>query len=112
MYGDELTLGKIWVIQNPKAGKRDIPLAPIVVNTLRQRSALCPKGELGLVFPNGVGNIETLPNIFKRCWKPLQLKCELTIDTGKKDLEGKPFLRPATASTCSAMQLRASLLPT
>lgn len=31
-----------------KAGKRDIPLAPIVINTLRQWQQVCPKGELGL----------------------------------------------------------------
>jgi integrase len=34
-----------------KAGKRDIPLAPIVLNTLRQWKLECPKGELDLVFP-------------------------------------------------------------
>ena len=77
-----------------KAGKRDIPLAPMVVNTLRQWLEVCPKGELGLVFPNGRGNIEMLPNIFKRFWKPLQIKCGLTIETDKKDAEGKPILDP------------------
>jgi integrase len=75
-----------------KAGKRDIPLAPIVVNTLRKWLEDCPKGELGLVFPNGAGNVETLPNIYKRFWKPIQLKCELTIDSGEKDAEGNPVL--------------------
>lgn len=36
-----------------KAGKRDIPLAPIVVNALEKWKEECPKGELDLVFPNG-----------------------------------------------------------
>jgi len=35
-----------------------------------------------------------LPNIFKRFWKPLQIKCGLTIETDKKDAEGKPILDP------------------
>jgi hypothetical protein len=34
-----------------KAGKRDIPLAPIVINTLRDWKSGCPKGDLDLVFP-------------------------------------------------------------
>jgi len=40
-----------------KAGKRDIPLAPLVVNTLRQWREECPRGQLDLVFPNGVGTL-------------------------------------------------------
>jgi len=77
-----------------KAGKRDIPLIPMVVNTPRQWQQVCPKGELGLVFPNGRGNVETLPNIYKRLWKPLQLKCGLTIDTGENHAAGQPILEP------------------
>ena len=85
-----------------KAAKRDIPLAPIVVNALRQWKGedeaegvqVCPKGELGLVFPNGRGKVESLTNIYKRCWHPLQTKCELTADFSNKDAEGKPLLEP------------------
>jgi integrase len=75
-----------------KAGKRDIPLAPLVVNALRVWRPECPKGALDLVFPNTLGNIETLSNIHSRCWTPLQIKCGLTTDTGKTDAEGKPIL--------------------
>jgi hypothetical protein len=32
------------------AGKRDVPLVPMVVNTLREWKLACPKGDLGLVF--------------------------------------------------------------
>jgi len=67
-----------------KAGKRDIPLAPIVVNTLRQWQATCPKGgNLDLVFPNTVGHIDSVQGIHARFWVPLQIKCGLTTDTGK-----------------------------
>jgi integrase len=79
-----------------KAGKRDIPLAPIVVNTLRQWREVCPKGELGIVFPNGRGNVETLTNIYRRFWTPLQIKCGLTIDGGHR--YGFHMLRHAAAS--------------
>jgi integrase len=65
-----------------RAGKRDIPLAPIVVNSLRQWKLVCPKGKLDLVFPNTVGNAETMRCIHARCWHPLQIKCGLTTDTG------------------------------
>jgi integrase len=75
-----------------KAGKRDIPLAPIVVNTLRQWRPNCPKGDLDLVFPNGRGNVELLPNIFKRFWKPLQLSCGLVVV--EADSAGKTHQRP------------------
>src|SRR5262249_1850848 len=66
-----------------KAGMRDIPLAPIVVNTLRQWRLVCPKGELDLVFPNTIGHIDSVQGIHARFWVPLQVKCGLTADTGK-----------------------------
>jgi integrase len=43
------------------AGDREIPMAPVVVNTLREWKLACPKGELGIVFPNGKGKIEATP---------------------------------------------------
>jgi integrase len=79
-----------------KAGKRDIPLAPLVVNTLRQWREDCPKGELNLVFPNGVGNVEQMSNVYENVWYPLQKKCGLTIDTGHR--YGFHMLRHAAAS--------------
>ena len=71
-------------IGSPKsaAGTRDIPCTPLVVNTLRQWRLTCPAGELGLVFPNGTGKIEAHPNIIKRVWNPLQIKCGLVAEDG------------------------------
>ncbi len=65
------------------AGKRDIPLTPMTINALRQWKAACPAGELGLVFPNGAGKVEGHPNIVKRVWNPLQVKCGLVGPDGK-----------------------------
>jgi integrase len=40
-----------------RAGYRDIPAGPMVLNALRRWRLRCPKGELGLVFPNAKGGI-------------------------------------------------------
>jgi integrase len=55
-----------------KAGKRDIPLAPLVINALREWKLRCPKGELDLVFSNSVGRTCTVPNLRDRVLGPLQ----------------------------------------
>jgi integrase len=65
------------------AGTRDIPLVPMAINALRQRRLICPVGELGLAFPNGRGNIESLTNIAKRMWKPVQCSCGIVAEDGK-----------------------------
>jgi integrase len=64
------------------AGRRDIPLAPMVVTTLREWKLRCPSG--GLVFPTGRGKPESLGNIYRRMWAPLQIKC------GIVDQDGRP----------------------
>ena len=55
------------------AGTRNVPLAPIVVNTLRKWCLKCPKGELDLVFPNGAGKVESHANILNRGFWPVQI---------------------------------------
>jgi integrase len=45
------------------AGNREVPLAPIVVNTLREWRLACPKGPLDLVFPHHRGGVELPANI-------------------------------------------------
>ena len=46
-----------------EAGTRTIPMSPLLANTLRQWRLVCPKGELGLVFPNGAGKVENHGNL-------------------------------------------------
>lgn len=77
-----------------KAGKRDIPLAPIVVNALGQWKEQCPKGPLDLVFPNGSGNVESLTNVWKRFWIPLQIACGMVVESGNKDDQRNPIREP------------------
>ncbi len=73
-------------IGSPKseAGRRDVPMAPIVGNTLREWRIACPKGDVDLVFPNGRGGVENLSNIYNRGFVPLQ------IASGVVDEHGKP----------------------
>jgi integrase len=59
-----------------KAGKRDIPLAPIVANTLKEWRLACPKGDknpLDLVFPSPSGGILAHACILKDGFGPLQI---------------------------------------
>lgn len=80
-----------------KSGRREIPMGPQLAKVLESWKLACPPGELGLVFPNGVGKVETHSNIYNRIFKPLMLEC------GIIDAEGAPrfslhALRHAAAS--------------
>jgi integrase len=59
-----------------KAGMRDIPLAPIVINTLRQWRLACPPSVLGLVFPSPQGTIPRMSTCHER-WRVLLRRCAL-----------------------------------
>jgi integrase len=65
------------------AGQRDIPMSPTVFNTLREWQLACPKGELGLVFPNTLGKVQPLSNIANRVWRPLQRQAGLVDGQGE-----------------------------
>lgn len=58
-----------------KSGRREIPMGPGLASVLKAWKFACPQGDLDLVFPNGVGNVETHSNIYNRIFKPLMLKC-------------------------------------
>lgn len=94
-------------IGQPKseAGEREVPLPPIVVNTLREWRLACPRRDTGrkdddgqpikeleLVFPNGKGKVESLANIINRGLLPAQLRAGVTVDTGQVDEKGQPVL--------------------
>ncbi len=104
----DLDAGKLTVAQRadawrrigaPKsaAGKRDVLLVPMAINALRQWKLTCPAGELGLVFPNNTGRVDSLPNIQRRVWGPLQIKCGL-IDATSQPRYRFHSLRHAAAS--------------
>lgn len=73
------------------AGQRSIPMGVNLTNTLREWKFQCPKGDLGLVFPNGEGNVEWHANIINRGLIPAQLAAGVSVDTGKRDKDGQPI---------------------
>jgi integrase len=70
------------------AGDREIPMSPMVVNALREWKLACPRGELGLAFPNGAGRVEAHSNLATRGFNALQLA------TGIVEPNGKPKYSP------------------
>jgi integrase len=76
-----------------RAGRRTVPLSPMVVNALREWRLACPKGPLDLVFPNTLGTLMQPPDILRLCWYPLMAACGLMIEAGADD-GGKPFYKP------------------
>jgi integrase len=58
-----------------KAGWRDIPMTPLVVNALRQHKLAIGGNEL--VFPSRTGGVAAHTNFLKHTWKPLQEACSI-----------------------------------
>jgi integrase len=79
---------------------RTIPLPPMVINGLREWKLACPKGELGLVFPNGVGRIETLTNIVQRGLMPTMVAAGIVDQRGRAKYRGLHAFRHFYASWC------------
>lgn len=80
-----------------KAGIRDIPMAPIVRTTLEDWQGLAPKGDLDLVFPNSVGNVQNYANIYNRVFKPMLVRHGI-VDAAGEAKFGIHALRHAAAS--------------
>lgn len=84
-----------------KAAYRTIHMPPAVVQALREWKLLCPKGDLGLVFPNKIGKVESHANILERGLHPVLVAGGYVIaapvldDTGKAVMDdaGKPTIR-------------------
>jgi len=81
-----------------EAGERTVPLLPIVVAALREWKLACPKGKLGLAFPNGEGKVEWHGNIINRGLVPLLTAAGVTAPVLDKngnqmhDERGKPVM--------------------
>jgi integrase len=68
------------------AGQREIPMSPMVANTLREWKLACPKldGVLALVFPNGAGKVELHSNLVYRGWRTTQVAAGIVKDEKPK----------------------------
>jgi len=83
-------------IGSPKsdARHRTVPFGKIVAKW----KLACPKSELGLVFPNGVGKVESLANIINRGLVPAQIAAGVVTPDGKAKYTGLHSLRHFYAS--------------
>ncbi len=84
-----------------KAGSRDIPLPPLVANTLRQWKAGCPASPLDLVFAAPDGAVESYFTIRNSFWIPLQIALGMTTVNAAGETTGRygfHCLRHAAAS--------------
>jgi integrase len=87
-------------VPKSKAGDRMIPLGPIVVNTLKEWRLSCPKGDLGLVFPNTLGKFEDHGNAINRVLVPTMIDAGVVDVKGRAKYTGLHALRHFYASWC------------
>jgi integrase len=62
-----------------KAGRRSIPMAPFVTNTLKEWKLACPMNKLDLVFPSERREIIWHTNLYQQCFLALLEACELMV---------------------------------
>ncbi|MGN6284785.1 MAG: tyrosine-type recombinase/integrase [Afipia sp.] len=88
-----------------KAAYRSIPCPPIVINALREWKLVCPKRDTGkkdadgvpikvleLVFPNGLGKVESHSNLLERGLDPILIAAGLGELRPLLDRAGRPVL--------------------
>jgi integrase len=78
-----------------KSGYRAIQMPPIVISALREWKLACPKGEIDLVFSNGVGKVESYANIMEHGFAPIQIAAGITRLVAVTDDDGKPVINNA-----------------
>lgn len=74
-------------IGQPKSAKsrRTVPVPPGTAHKLRKWLLAAPVSRHGLVFPTGVGTVESYANIYNRTWTPIMKAAGLC------DHEGRPL---------------------
>jgi integrase len=82
------------------AGRRSVPLPPLLVNTLREWKLACPKSALDLAFPNQRGNPHVLTDIITRSFHPAQIAAGVVNAKGRAKYGGLHTLRHFYASWC------------
>jgi integrase len=75
-----------------KAGRREIPMAPIVANTMREWKLTYPKTAADLVFPSECGDVLWHTNLYVQCFRALLKACDLMVATTSEHAE--PELKP------------------
>jgi len=87
-------------IGQPKStsSERNVPIGPMVVNTLRQWKLACPKSAADLVFPTGRGTVDNHSNIVQRILMPAQDAAGIVTGDGEPKYPGLHALRHFYAS--------------
>jgi integrase len=87
-------------IGQPKStsSERNVPIGPMVVNTLRQWKLACPKSDADLVFPTGKGTVDNHSNIVQRILMPAQIAAGIVTGDGEPKYPGLHALRHFYAS--------------
>jgi integrase len=75
-----------------KMAYRSLRLSPLVLNALREWKLICPKGDLGLVFPNGIGKVESYANLIDRGFGPIQIAAGIVAQKPALDAAGEPTM--------------------
>lgn len=78
-----------------KAAYRTIHMPPAVVQALREWKLVCPRGDLGLAFPNGLGKVESHSNILERGLHPVLVAGGCVVSVPVLDDAGKPIINNA-----------------
>jgi integrase len=78
-----------------KAAYRSLRLSPMVLNALREWKLTCPKGDLDLVFPNGLGKVESYANLIDRGFGPIQVAAGVVSVVPVLDDAGRPVINNA-----------------
>lgn len=78
-----------------KMAYRSLRLSSLVLNALREWKLTCPKGDLDLVFPNGIGKVESYANLIERGFGPIQIAANVTVCVAVTDDAGKPVINNA-----------------
>jgi len=83
------------VLDSPKsdAGRRTVPVPPMLVSVLRAWFLRSPVSAEGLAFPSKLGCVQRPENLLKRGFYPLQIAAGVCDPTGKKDKRGAPIMR-------------------
>nr|WP_137678357.1 site-specific integrase [Parerythrobacter lutipelagi] len=85
---------KYKVIGPPKseAGYRTIPIAPSLMQALREWKLRCPIGPENLAFPNSQGGVQDYGHLLRRKFAPIQILAEVCDQIGVDD-NGQPKLK-------------------
>lgn len=81
-----------------RAGRRDIPLAPMVTSVLREWRDVCPPTEQNLAFPTDEGRIILHTNLLRQGYYPVLKACGVMAENAKEPPYPFHSIRHAAAS--------------